>query len=90
MTLLVDFIFFSGNVELTEEIESNNRINVYDNCKKHQCQNQLFAIMCDSLQNDFQGCNTDSDVEQMGGEEEVIVVSKNGEQKVSQLVQKWL
>ena len=46
--------------------------------------------MCDSLQNDFQGCNTDSDVEQMGGEEEVIVVSKNGEQKVSQLVQKWL
>lgn len=46
--------------------------------------------MGDSLQNDSQGSDTDSHVQQVGSKEEVIVVAKDGKHQVEKLVNKRL
>ena len=46
--------------------------------------------MSDGLKNDFQSSNTNGDIEEMGSEKEIIVISKNREHKVTKLIQKWL
>ena len=46
--------------------------------------------MSDGLQDDPEGSHADSHVQEVGGEEEVVVVAQDGEDKVEQLVQEGL
>ena len=84
------FLILSGDIELTEKVEGNDSINVHNNCQQHQGQNQLFSIVCNGLENNFQGSNTNGHIQKMGSKEEVIVVTQNREYEISKLIQKWL
>ena len=42
------------NIELSEEIESNDRVEVADNSEQSNSEAEFFAIVSDSLKNNFQ------------------------------------
>ena len=84
------FLILSGDIELTEKVEGNDSINVNNNCQQHQGQNQLFSIVGNGLENNFQGSYTNGHIQKMGSKEEVIVVTQNREYEISKLIQKWL
>ena len=50
----------------------------------------LLAVVCDGLEDDAEGGDADGDVDEVCREEEVVVVSQDGEDKVPQQVQEWL
>ena len=82
--------FTLGYIELPEEIEGQDGVDVTHNGEKTDSQHQLFAIVGDSLENDPQGRDTNSDINKMGSKEEVVEVSKNREDKVEDEVQEGL
>merc|ERR1719239_1110544 len=71
-----------GHVELTEEVESENGVDVTDDGEKANSQDQLLAVVGDGLQDDPESGNSNGNVDQMSSEEEVVVVPKDGEDKV--------
>ena len=61
------------------------------NVEKFKCEwYQLFSVVSDGLEDDSKGGNTDRDVQQVSGEEEVVVVAQDGEHEVQQLVDERL
>ena len=48
------------------------------------------TVVSDGLQDDPQSSDSERDVEEMSGEEEVVVVAQDGEDEVEQLVEEWL
>ena len=50
----------------------------------------MFSVVSDGLEDDSKGGNTDRDVQQVSGEEEVVVVAQDGEHEVQQLVDERL
>ena len=90
VTFLVDFVFFLLDVKFTEEVEGDDGVDVDDDGQQHDGQDELLAVVRDGLEDDAQGRDTDGHVEQVGSEEEVVVVAQDGEDKVQQLVDEWL
>ena len=90
MTLLVHFLLLFGDVKLPEEVERDDGVDVDDDGQQHDGQYELLAVVRDGLEDDAQGRDTDGHVEQVGSEEEVVVVAQDGEDKVQQLVDEWL
>ena len=90
VAFLIDFLFLLGYVKLAEKVESDDGVNVDDDSEQHDGQNELFAVVGDSLQDDTQGGHSHRHVQQVGGEKEVIVVAENREAQVPQLVQERL
>jgi len=50
----------------------------------------LFAVVSDGLQDDTEGSHSDGHVQQVSGEEEVVVVTQDGEDEIHQLVDERL
>ena len=88
VTFLVDFVFFLLDVEFTEEVEGDDGVDVHDNSQEHDSQNQLFAVVCDWLQDGLQRWNGYGHIQQVSGEEEIIVIAQDREDKVQQRIQK--
>lgn len=58
------------------------------NFKSHNA--DLLAVVSDGLQDGPQSFETDSDIKQVGGKEEIVEVTQNGENEVPQTVQESL
>ena len=88
VTLLVGVVALLAlsHVELPEEVKGQHRVDVADNREQANGQHQLLAVVCDGLQDDPQGGDADSHVDEVGGEEEVVVVAKHREDEVEQQV----
>lgn len=84
MTFSIDRIFFFLNVKLPEEIERDHSVYVYYNRQQHDCEHQLLSVVSYGLQNGPQGFYTNSDIQKMSGEEEVVEISQNGKHEVVQ------
>lgn len=87
MTLLINFLVLLLHVELSEEVERYDRVNVHDDGQQHDSQHQLLAVVRDRLQDRAQRLKADGHVQQMGGKEEVVEVTENGEGEVPEGVQ---
>ena len=72
VTFLVDFVFFLLDVEFTEEVEGDDGVDVHDNSQEHDSQNQLFAVVCDWLQDGLQRWNGYGRIQKVSGEEEIL------------------
>ena len=92
VTLLVGIfsLFAFSNVELPEEVERQNGVDVTHNRQEAHGKDQLFAVVCDSLEDDTQGRHTNSNINEMGSKEEVVVVAKHRKDEVEQKVQEVL
>lgn len=86
MAFLVDLLFLFGDIEASEEIESNHRVNVHNDGQEHHGENQLLAIVSDGLQDDSQSSHAKSYVQEMSRKEEVIQIAQKWEQEVPKLV----
>ena len=75
-----------GHVELSEEVEGENRVDVADDGEKPDSEDQLLAVVGDGLQDDPESRNSDGDVDQVSSKEEVVVVAEDGEDEVPELV----
>ena len=77
MALLVRILtlFTLSHIELTEEVESQDSVDVADNWKQAHSEHQLLAIVGDSLQDDPQSRDTHSNINQVSSKEEVVVVA---------------
>ena len=75
-----------GHVELSEEVEGENRVDVADDGEKPDSEDQLLAVVGDGLQDDPKSRNSDGDVDQVSSKEEVVVVAEDGEDEVPELV----
>lgn len=64
-------------VKLSKEVEGYNGVNVHDDRQQHDREKQLFAVVRDRLQNRTKLFDVDTNVEQVCGEEEVVVVSQD-------------
>ena len=49
MAFLIHFVFFAWNVELSEEVEGDDRVDVNYDGQQHDGQDQLLAIVSDGL-----------------------------------------
>ena len=90
VTLLVNSVFFFGHVELPEEVEGDDGVNVDDNGKEHDRQDELLPVVSDGFQDNPQRSHTNSHVQEVRGEEKVVVVAQNRKHEVPQLVQEGL
>jgi len=92
VTLLVWILslFTLSHIELTEEVEGEDSVDVADNRQQANSEHQLLAIVGDSLEDDPQGRHTDSNVNQMGSKEEVVVVAKDREDEVEEKIEECL
>ena len=84
VALLVRVLSFLSlrNIELSEEVEGKHGVDVANDREEANGQHQLLPVVRDGLQDDPEGGHTDSNINEMGSEEEVVVVAKNGEDKV--------
>lgn len=90
VALFIDFILLLLYVKFTEEIEGNYGVDVYDDSEKHDSQDQLFAVVRYWLQNCSQSFETDCNIQQMSGKEEIVEISEDRESKVPQGVQEGI
>ena len=83
-------LFTLGHIELSEEVKGEHSVNVAHDGKQTNSQDKLLPIVGDGLEDDPEGRDPNSNVDQVSGEEEVVVVSKHGEDKVEQQIQESL
>lgn len=86
MTFFVRFVILFLYVELSEEVEGYYCVNVYHDRQQHHRQDQLLAVMRYRLQDCPQGFETDRDVQQVSGEEEVVIIAEDRKREVPQTV----
>merc|ERR1712106_1318760 len=76
-----------SHVEFAEEVESENRVDVANDGEKTDREDELLAVVGDGLQDDPESGNSNGNVDQVSGKEEVVVVSEDGEDKVEDEVE---
>lgn len=86
MTLLVRFVILFLYVEFSEEVEGYYCVDVYHDRQQHHRQNQLLSVMRYRLQDCSQGFETDRNIQQVSGEEEVVIVAEDRKREVPQTV----
>ena len=74
------------HIELAEEVEGDDRVHVADDGQQADGEDELLPIVGDGLQDDPEGWHAYGHVDEVGGKEEVVVVAKDGEDEVPQLV----
>ena len=84
VALLVGVLSFLTlrNIELSEEVEGKHGVDVANDREEANGQHQLLSVVRNGLQDDPEGGHSNSNINEMGSEEEVVVVAKNGEDKV--------
>lgn len=82
MAFFVDLLILLLDVEFSEEIKGDHRVDIDDDRQQHHSKYQLLSVMGYRLQDGAQGFETDCHVQQMGGEEEIVEVSKNRESEI--------
>lgn len=90
MALFVHFVVLFLYVKLPEEIEGDDGVNIHNNSQQHHRQHQLLSVVRYGLQDGTQSLKTDRDVQQVSGEEEIIVIPKDRKGEVPQTVQERL
>ena len=88
MTFAVHIFVLFLNVKLAEEVEGDDGVDVTNDCQKTNGEDELFAIVSNGLKDDPESGDANGDVNEVGSEEEVVVVAEDGEDEVPQLVQK--
>ena len=83
----VNTIILLLNVEFSEKVEGDDRVNVYDNDQQHDGQEKLLSVMSDGLQDGPQGSHGHSYIQQMSGKEKVVEIAQNRERKVEERVE---
>ena len=78
------------NIELSEEVERKDGVDVTHDGEESHSQHQLLPVICDGLEDDPESRHSNSNIDEMGGKEEVVKVSKNREDKVEQKIQERL
>lgn len=63
MTFSINLFIFLLYVELSEEIERNNRVNVYNDCEQHHSEYQLFTVVRNRLKDSAQCFKTNSHIQ---------------------------
>lgn len=86
VTLFVRFVILLLYVEFSKEVEGYNCVDVHHDRQQHHRQDQLLPVVRYWLQDRSQGFETDRDVQQVSGEEEVVIVAENRKREVPQTV----